>query len=147
MKSIFQFDVSLEGKSSTMTLEEQVSLWKTLDLSKEDLPANLDTKNVQVTVDKVTIKVNVFFVLKKQLLYPFLKGSVSQIQPLYRDSIIQHREPVYYDVMAYSQIVCFRDNDIALLHRKLVLEVQADPLDIRLSCVIKFMQHLCMFIQ
>ena len=59
MKSIFQFDVSLEGKSSTMTLEEHVSLWKNLDLSKEDLPANLDTKNVQVTVDKVTIKVNV----------------------------------------------------------------------------------------
>ena len=42
-----------------MTLEEQVSLWKNLDLSKEDLPANLDTKNVQVTVEKVTIKVNV----------------------------------------------------------------------------------------
>jgi chitodextrinase len=50
--------VQLERKSSKMTLEEQASLWKNLDLSKEQLPANIDTKNVQVTVDKVTIKVN-----------------------------------------------------------------------------------------
>lgn len=50
----FQSEVS----SESLTPETMKNFFKNLDLSKEELPAGLDVKKVQVQVDKTDVKVS-----------------------------------------------------------------------------------------